>query len=91
MLGFSGMEVSLVAPGGSPFVHQHRQHEVYLFIQGHGQFQVDDEILEVGPGTVMRVEPEGPRPWRLNSQVYFIMQTNVGPLTSHNELLVSDP
>lgn len=87
-LGFSGMEVSLnrFGPGQSvPFLHQHRKHEeMYLFLSGHGQFQVDDEVFEVGPGTVVRVVPEAIRGWHNNGSsdlTCIVIQANEGSLT----------
>ncbi len=67
-LGFTGMEVSLnrVPPGWSmPFLHDHREHEeLYLFLGGEGEFQVDGDIFPVSAGTAVRVSPGGIRAWR---------------------------
>ena len=35
--------------------------EIYIFVQGLGEFQVDDRVFSVGEGTVVRVDPEGER------------------------------
>lgn len=90
-LGFTGMEISLnrFSPGQVvPFLHQHRQHEeMYIFIQGEGQFQVDGDVFEVHPGTVVRVSPEGSRAWRNNStqDLYcIIVQANQDSLTDQD-------
>lgn len=87
-LGFTGMEVSLnrFLPGQSvPFFHQHRQHEeMYLFIQGHGQFQIDGDIIEVQPGTVLRVLPDAMRTWRNHSDQplhCIVIQANLDTLS----------
>lgn len=78
LLGLTGMEVSLgkMGPGASlPFFHRHREHEeLYLFVGGKGQFYVDDDVIEVGEGSVVRVAPEGARTWRNNSTepLYYI-------------------
>src|SRR5262245_47633352 len=78
-LQMSGLEVSLgvIAPGkGTPFFHAHRENEeVYLFVRGRGQFQVDGEVLDVREGTVIRVSPAGARAWRNNSteDLYFVV------------------
>ena len=97
-LDFSGMEVSLnrFSPGQEvPFLHQHAQHEeMYLFIRGRGQFQVDGEIFEVGPGTVVRVAPDGKRAWRnqSNEDLYcIVVQANVGSLTDKDGIRNPDP
>lgn len=97
-LGFTGMEVSLnrFRPGDEvPFVHQHREHEeMYLFVKGHGQFQVDGEVFDVKPGTIVRVLPEGKRAWRNNSteDLYcVVIQANVGSLTDKDGIINDDP
>ncbi|MBO7744498.1 cupin domain-containing protein [Paenibacillus sp. MWE-103] len=67
-LGLTGMEVSLnqLPQGGAvPFYHRHRDNEeLYLFIGGRGQFQVDGHIFEVTEGTAIRVGPDGERALR---------------------------
>jgi len=67
-LGLTGMEVSLnqLPTGGSvPFYHSHRENEeLYLFVSGRGEFQVDGRILEIKEGTCIRVAPEGVRTHR---------------------------
>lgn len=97
-LGFSGMEVSInrMAPGQAvPFLHQHRQHEeMYLFLQGHGQFQVNGETFDVKPGTIVRVAPEAKRAWRNNADedLYcVIIQANVNALTDQDGIINDDP
>jgi len=74
-LELSGMEVSLnrVEQGqGMPFLHRHRKHEeLYLFLSGSGEFQVDGECFPVSAGSAVRVSPEGVRAWR---------NTGAGPL-----------
>lgn len=78
VLGLTSMEASVgkMAPGaGLPFFHKHREHEeLYVFVGGRGQFNVDGEVIEVGEGTAIRVSPEGARTWRNNSTepLYYI-------------------
>lgn len=78
-LGLTSMEVSLnQLPAGAsvPFYHTHRENEeLYIFIGGRGQFQVDGQIIEVKEGTAVRVGPEGERTIRNNGtgDLYFIV------------------
>src|SRR5690242_6735126 len=88
-LGLTSMEVSLgvLPPGaGLPFYHRHREHEeLYLFVGGRGQFQVDGRTLEVREGTVIRVSPEGERTWRNNSTenlYYVVVQARAGSVAA---------
>jgi len=88
LLKLSSVEISvnkLPAGKGVPFYHQHRQHEeVYLFIQGSGQFQVDGEVVDVREGTVISVMPDGKRAWRNNSTedlYYLCIQAERGSLS----------
>jgi len=53
-----------------PFIHQHHQHEeIYVFIKGSGQFQVDGSIFDVTEGSVIRISPNGKRTYRNNSEL----------------------
>ena len=90
-LGFTGMEVSLnrvPSGGGAPFLHAHREHEeLYLFVSGTGQFQVDGHVFPVKAGTAVRVEPEGKRAWRNTGSddlVVVVVQANRGTLTGQD-------
>jgi mannose-6-phosphate isomerase-like protein (cupin superfamily) len=83
-LHLTGMEVSVnkLPPGkGMPFVHKHKTHEeLYLFIKGKGQFQVDGELIEVTEGTALRIAPDAARTWRNNSSedlYYVVIQAKV--------------
>ena len=86
-LGLTGMEVSLnkMLPGdGVPFYHGHKANEeLYIFLKGKGQFQVDGEVIDVKEGTVIRVTPPGIRVWRNNSTetlYYIVVQAKVDSL-----------
>ena len=51
-----------------PFMHQHKNHEeIYVFLKGSGQFQVDDSVFDVTEGSVIRISPNGKRIYRNNS------------------------
>jgi uncharacterized cupin superfamily protein len=85
VLGLTSMEVSLgkMAPGAAlPFFHKHREHEeLYIIVGGRGQFQIDDQVLDVKEGSVIRVAPDGARAWRNNStgDLYYVcIQAAVG-------------
>lgn len=86
-LGLSGMEISINSlPGGvaMPFTHTHRlNEEVYFFLSGEGEFSVDDNIVPVGPGSVVRVAPEGRRCWRNTGEQplnYLVIQARNGSM-----------
>ncbi len=87
---FTGCEISLnsMAPGaGMPIYHQHQQNEeVYIFIQGRGQIQIDGEAIDVQEGTIVRISPKGKRTWRNNSNgplLYIIIQARENSLTQY--------
>ena len=43
-------------------LHTHKTHEeLYFFLSGKGEFLVDDEVLPIGEGSVVRVAPDGKR------------------------------
>lgn len=88
-LAMTGMEVSMnKLPAGQsvPFYHQHREHEeLYIFLRGKGQFMVDDTVIDVQEGTVIRVAPEGMRTWRNHSEedlFYIVVQAREGSLAA---------
>ncbi len=82
-LGLTGCEISLnqLPPGGKvPFWHRHEaSEEVYLFLGGEGEFYVDDDMIAVTQGTVIRVAPQARRTWRNTSATeplyYIVLQT----------------
>lgn len=88
-LAMTGMEVSLnKLPAGQsvPFYHQHKTHEeLYIFLRGRGQFQVDGQVVDVREGSVIRVGPDGMRTWRNHSQedlYYIVIQARAGSMNA---------
>lgn len=75
--GATGAEFSFqsFAPGTETgFLHTHRTHEeLYFFLSGRGEFQVDGERFPVGEGSVVRVAPEGRRSVRNNGSEPLVM------------------
>lgn len=58
----------------SGFLHTHKCHEeLYFFLKGHGEYQVDGDIFPVKEGTVVRVAPAGSRSVRNNGDEPLIM------------------
>ena len=59
MAPLTAAEISVsVMPAGakSPFNHIHKQNEeIYIFLTGNGTFTVDDDKIEIKPGTAIRV------------------------------------
>jgi mannose-6-phosphate isomerase-like protein (cupin superfamily) len=89
LLGLTAMEISfgVMAAGKSmPFHHKHKvNEEVYLFLRGKGQVQIDGEIMAVEEGTAVRVAPEGVRSWRNTGDedlFYVCIQAKEGSLTA---------
>ncbi|MCW2990213.1 MAG: hypothetical protein JWM73_807 [Solirubrobacterales bacterium] len=54
-----GVSFFKVAPGfRTPFGHRHEvQEEAYVVIKGSGRFKLDDDVVEVKQGDVLRVAP----------------------------------
>lgn len=63
------------APGSETgFLHTHKHHEeLYFFLSGKGEFQVDGEVFPVNEGSVVRVAPDGRRSVRNNSTEPLLM------------------
>lgn len=56
------------------FLHTHKTHEeLYIFIKGNGEFQVDGKIFSVCEGRVVRVAPNGKRAVRNNGSEPLVM------------------
>ena len=68
LLKLTSAEISLnrcPANSGMPFYHRHQANEeIYIFIRGKGEFQVDGETIPVAEGSVVSVAPNGSRCWR---------------------------
>lgn len=73
----TGAEFSfqLFAPGTETgFLHTHKNHEeLYFFLSGKGEFQVDGKIFPIGEGSVVRVAPAGARSVRNNGTEPLVM------------------
>ncbi len=56
------------------FLHTHKTHEeLYFFLSGTGEFQVDGQVFPVEEGSVVRVAPDGKRSVRNNGTMPLIM------------------
>lgn len=75
--GATGGEFSfqLFQPGTETgFLHTHKNHEeLYFFLSGKGEFQVDGKVFPVGEGSVVRVAPAGARSVRNNGDAPLVM------------------
>lgn len=60
-----GISVNSNTPGShAPFWHRHAKHEeLYIFLSGRGQLALDDEVVDVEPGTIVRVGTSTWRAW----------------------------
>ena len=76
-LGATGSEFSfqVFQPGTeSGFLHTHKKHEeLYFFLSGKGEFQVDGEVFPIAEGSVVRVNPAGRRSVRNNGTTPLVM------------------
>ncbi|MDE7134632.1 MAG: cupin domain-containing protein [Rikenellaceae bacterium] len=77
VLGATGGEFSLQVfqPGTETgFLHTHKVHEeLYFFLSGKGEFQVDGQVFPVEEGSVVRVAPDGKRSVRNNGTEPLLM------------------
>lgn len=56
------------------FIHTHKSHEeLYFFLSGKGEFQVDGQVFAVKEGSVVRVAPQGKRSIRNNGTQPLVM------------------
>ena len=65
-----------IFPAGAEtgFLHTHKNHEeLYFFLHGKGEFQVDGQVFPVEEGSVVRVAPAGKRSVRNNGTEPLVM------------------
>jgi mannose-6-phosphate isomerase-like protein (cupin superfamily) len=84
-LGATGTEVSFqLMPAGvqTPFFHKHKENEeTYIFLSGEGKMQLDDEVVDVAEGTLIRVAPPVMRCIKAVSDLtYICIQAKEGSL-----------
>lgn len=76
-LGATGAEFSfqMFQPGTETgFLHTHKTHEeLYFFLNGRGEFQVDGQVIPVEEGSIVRVAPAGVRSVRNNGETPLVM------------------
>jgi hypothetical protein len=59
---------------GYTFTHTHReQEEVYIVIEGSGVIAVNDDIVEISPGDLVRVSPESRRALKAHGQGLLVI------------------
>ena len=77
LVGATGGDFSFqaFAPGTETgFLHTHKTHEeLYFFLSGKGEFQVDGKVFPVKEGSVVRVTPSGKRSVRNNGAEPLVM------------------
>jgi mannose-6-phosphate isomerase-like protein (cupin superfamily) len=57
-----GVNALVMAPGYEGFLHYHdTQDELYFVHSGRARFEVDGEVRELGPGSLVHVESTMPR------------------------------
>ncbi|MFC4139326.1 MULTISPECIES: cupin domain-containing protein [unclassified Microbacterium] len=63
---YIGMTANALVPGEEAgYWHSHsRVEELYVFLEGRGQMGLDDDVVDVGPGSVVRVGQGVWRTWR---------------------------
>ena len=83
LVGLTGSEISFnsMEPKTSmPFDHKHtKNEEVYIVLSGTGEFKIDDEIISVKEGSIIRMAPNAIRTWRNTSEdtemIFITIQT----------------
>ena len=77
LVGATGGDFSFqsFAPGAETgFLHTHKTHEeLYFFLSGKGEFQVDGAVFPITEGSVVRVAPNGKRSIRNNGAEPLVM------------------
>jgi len=90
----TGTEISIQAlPANTdiPFLHSHKEHEeIYIFLKGSGQFQVDNDLFDIQEGSIVRIAPNGKRTWRNKSDDSMLLIVIQAKAESLQNYYVSD-
>lgn len=96
-LTFFGVTVNSREPGeGAHVWHTHSLlEELYLFLTGTGVMGLDDDLVPVGPGTAVRVDPGVWRTWRAAASSaeplrWVCIRGGDGPLSSTGDEALRD-
>ena len=97
--GGAGFSLQVFAPGTEGgFYHVHKDHEeLYFFLAGTGEYQVDGRNIPVKEGSVVRVSPAGKRAVRNTGTAPLVMlciQYNVaapGSVNSSDGTILDEP
>ncbi|WP_456284527.1 cupin domain-containing protein [Microbacterium sp. JZ101] len=67
---YIGLTANALEPGEQAgYWHRHaRVEEVYVFLEGRGQMGLDDDVVDVVPGTIVRVGQGVWRTWRAHPE-----------------------
>lgn len=72
-----------------PFFHSHKANEEnYIILSGAGKFQVNDEVFEIGEGSIIRVSPGCDRNLKCTSaepMIYICIQAKDGSLGGYTK------
>lgn len=86
----SSCEISFgTLPSGAavPFFHSHKANEEnYVILSGTGRFQIDDDVFDIGEGSVVRVSTRCDRNLKCNStepMTYICIQAKEGSLEGY--------
>ena len=58
-IGFTWRRMPAQTGGKGSYGHRHKtQEEVYFVVSGNVQFKLEDDVVDLGAGTIVRVAPE---------------------------------
>lgn len=91
-LGLTGAEVSVnTLPAGVsvPFVHSHKENEeIYIITEGSGNLKIDNEIVAVKKGDIIKISPKGKRQFEASNDEtmsYICVQVKENSLHAYTE------
>lgn len=92
MLETTGVEISFGSLGKGesvPFFHHHTNNEeVYIVLNGNGEFVIDGDIIPVESGSVIRISPIASRCTKNTGEeplVYICIQAKEGSLGGYTQ------
>ena len=90
LLGLTGAEISfnnLPASAGVTFIHSHKNNEeIYIVLEGKGTATLDDEMVALNKGDVLRISPATKRQFKASDKegiTYICIQVKANSLKEY--------
>lgn len=82
---------AMVPPGVTTIRHKHlKSEEIYYFLQGSGQMELEGKWRKVGPGDAVAIPPGSPHQLRNNGPDDLVLLCCCAPAYEHEDTILLD-